>query len=138
MTIEDYDQLTELFKKTPGIALREADSKNAIEKYLIRNKNLNFISTVNEKIIGCVMCGHDGRRGYLQHLIVSPEYRNRGIGEKLVKNCIDSLSNIGISKTHIFVFKNNEIGNNFWTSKGWKLREDVNMYSYISSDNENA
>ena len=138
MTIEDYEQLSKLFIKTPGIVFREADSKNAIEKYLDRNKNLNFVATDNETIIGCVMCGHDGRRGYLQHLLVKPEYRKKGIGEKLFKNCIENLSNIGISKTHIFVFKDNNIANRFWLNKDWKLREDVNMYSYISSNNENA
>jgi N-acetylglutamate synthase len=138
MTIDDYEQLIELFQQTPGIAVREADSKNAINKYLDRNKNLNFVATDNNKIIGCVMCGYDGRRGYLQHLIVKPEYRRKGIGENLFKNCIRNLDKIGISKTQIFVFKDNDIANKFWSNKGWKLREDVNMYSYISSKNENA
>ncbi|HJO95411.1 MAG TPA: GNAT family N-acetyltransferase [Victivallales bacterium] len=137
MTIEDYDKLIKLFRLTPGIAIREADSKDAIDRYLKRNANLNFVAVINDKIIGCVMCGHDGRRGYLQHLIVKSECRNKGIGEKLFNKCLEGLSDIGIYKAHLFVFKNNEIGNKFWLKKGWTFRDDVNMYSYISSDNMN-
>ncbi|MCP4178392.1 MAG: GNAT family N-acetyltransferase [bacterium] len=138
MTIEDYYQLIELFKSTPGIAFRESDSKDAVDRYLKRNENLSFVAVYDCKIIGCVMCGHDGRRGYLQHLIVKPEYRKQRIGEKLFLKCLEGLSDIGIYKTHLFVFKNNETGNSFWLKKGWRFRDDVNLYSYITSNNMNA
>ncbi len=138
MTIGDYDDIIVMFRETPGISVREADSRPATEAYLIRNPSLSFIAVEDSKVVGCVMCGHDGRRGYLQHLVVLPEYRNRGIGEKLFMACIDALQKIGISKTHIFVFKTNDLANKFWTDKGWIFREEINMYSYNSSSNENA
>lgn len=138
MTINDYDDIMAMFRETPGIAVREADSKEATETYLNRNPGLSFAAIVDSKIVGCVMCGHDGRRGYLQHLVVRPEYRNQGIGEKLFMACINALQKIGINKTHIFVFKTNDLANKFWADKGWKLREEINMYSYNSSSNANA
>lgn len=138
LTMDDYNGIINLFKSTPGITFREADSREATERYLKRNPSLSFIAEEDSKIIGCILCGHDGRRGYLQHLVVRPEYRNKGIGEALVKKCIDALGKVGISKAHIFVFKTNGIGNSFWTGKGWQFRDDVNMYSYNSSTNENA
>lgn len=138
MTIEDYDRLVELFVSTPGVTFRDADSREAIQRYLDRNPSMSFIAEIDSNIAGCVMCGHDGRRGYLQHLVVTPEHRNKGVGASLVSRCIDELSKIGISKTHIFVFKTNALGNSFWANKGWQLRSDINMYSYISGSSDNA
>ncbi|WP_417428783.1 GNAT family N-acetyltransferase [Kiloniella sp.] len=138
MLPSDHSALIELFKETPGVTLRDADSYPATERYLERNPELNFVIEDKEIIIACVMCGHDGRRGYLQHLVVKPNYRKLGLGQKLFKECLSRLSEIGIDKTHIFVFKDNGIANDFWQSKGWILREDVNLYSYTSSNSTNA
>ena len=77
-----------MFKQTPGITVREADSKYAIKNYLLRNPKLNFIAQEDDVIIACVMCGHDGRRGYLQHLVVQPKFRKKGIGKILFSQCI--------------------------------------------------
>lgn len=138
MTIADHPAIIEFFRVTPGVTLREADSFEATQRYLERNPNLSFVAVENDEVIGCVMCGHDGRRGYLQHLVVSPEYRRQGIGEALYKSCIDALEKVGIYKTHLYVFKTNEIGNAFWFAKGWIPRNDVNLYSFLNTDNENA
>jgi N-acetylglutamate synthase len=138
MLLDDHQSLIELFRVTPGVTVREADSIEATEKYLERNPGLNFIATDGEEIVGCVMCGHDGRRGYLQHLVVRTECRNNGLGQKLYTKCIEALSSVGIEKTHIFVFKTNNLANEFWSKRGWQLREDLNMYSYNASSNSNA
>ena len=137
MLISDYSKLLSLFKNTPGITVREADSKESILRYLDRNHNLNFVAVIDSNVIACVMCGHDGRRGYLQHLLVSPKYRNRGIGQMLFEKCLDNLEQIGIQKTHIFVLKNNTQANEFWSNQGWDMRDDINMYSYNRSSNSN-
>ncbi len=138
MTIDDYDDIIAMFRETPGITFREADSRDATRRYLERNPGLSFVTTVNEHVVGCVMCGHDGRRGYLQHLVVKPEHRRHGIGKALVRACINSLKQIGIYKTHIFVFKSNSPADAFWANNGWMLRDEINMYSYNTSSNENA
>lgn len=100
ITIEDHDQLIDLFSTTPVITLCDADSFEATKSYLERNPGLNFVKVVNDEIIGCVMCGHDGRRGYIQHLIVKPEYRRKGFGTLLFQACLDGLKQIGINKSH--------------------------------------
>ena len=136
--IEDYAVIIRMLESTPGVTVRDADSRDSTEAYLKRNPGLSFVATLGSKVIGCVMCAHDGRRGYLQHLVVIPENRQQDVGGKLFKRCIDALQVIGISKTHIFVIKANELANDYWTNKGWKLRDDINMYSYNCSPNENA
>ena len=149
MEIEDYEQIFNLFEKTPGIVIRDADSKEVIEKYLKRNPGLSFIAEIDEKhtlndidystrIVGCIMGAHTSRRGILEHLVIAAEFRKQGLGRKLFQKSIDALTSIGIEKSFIFVFKDNEVGNKFWSETGWMLRDDLNSYSYISSENMNA
>lgn len=137
MTIDDHDTLLQLLTETPGVTLREADSRKATASYLERNTGLSFVAICDDSIVGCIMSGHDGRRGYLQHLVVEPQFRRQGIGEKLVQSCLDALAQEGILKTHLFVFKDNDLGNSFWTDKGWILRDEINMYSFNDSVHEN-
>lgn len=138
LKIEDYDSVISLFESTPGVTVRDADSRASTESYLNRNPNLSFVKLEEGKIVGVVMSGHDGRRGYLQHLVVVPEFRKRGIGSALFNKCINALNSVGITKSHIFVFKNNDLANEYWRNSGWVLREELNMYSYNASTSTNA
>jgi GNAT superfamily N-acetyltransferase len=84
------------------------------------------------------MSGHDGRRGYLQHLLVLPNFRRQGISTALVNQCLDGLEAVGIKKSHIDVLKTNETGASYWTHKGWQLRTDILRYSFASSGGANG
>lgn len=83
------------------------------------------------------MSGYDGRRGYLQHLVVKSEFRKLGIGTNLYKACLDALQKLGLYKTHLFVQATNHAGESFWQKQGWVLREEVHMYSFNTSKNLN-
>lgn len=137
LTLGRYDEVLDLMKRTPGISVREADSKEAVARYLARNPGLSFIAE-DERVIGCAMCGHDGRRGYLQHVIVEESHRGRGIAQALVSRCLDRLEEIGIVKTHLDVFATNDRANEYWKKRGWKLRDDIYRYSLVRSTNPNA
>lgn len=137
MTIDHYQQVLELMKNTSGITIRDVDSREAIEKYLCRNPGLSFLAISNGKVIGCALCGHDGRRGYLQHVIVAPQYRKQGIASRLVQNCLEKLQEIGIYKTHIDVLVDNHDANRYWMKRGWILRTDINRYSFNMSSSAN-
>ena len=137
-TIDRYDEVSALMNRAPGVAVREADSREATERYLLRNPSLSFIAEEEGKIIGLAMCGHDGRRGYLQHVIVAPECRGRGVADALVTRCLAGLEVLGIVKTHIDVFVANEAANRYWKRRGWKKRDDVYRYSMTRSKDENA
>ncbi len=138
MTIADYDSVIELMRQTPGISLRDADSRLATARYLERNPGLSQVAESGGQIIGCVMCGHDGRRGYLQHLVVSPGFRRRGIANALVEASLLKLEQLGIGKCHVDVFKTNTLASRYWESQGWKLRTDIDRYSLIRSQSDNA
>jgi ribosomal protein S18 acetylase RimI-like enzyme len=123
---------------TAGLTLRSADSRELTERYLARNPGLSFVAMSGEEIIGLVMCGHDGRRGYLQHLVVKPSMRGQGIATALVRSSLAALKELGIEKTHIDVLVENSAAHRYWINAGWQKRDDIVRYSYIASADSNA
>lgn len=126
MTIDDYEVAYDLWLQCGNGLNDKDDSREGIEKYLKRNPNTSFVAVLNEKVVGVILCGHDGRRGIIQHACVSSGCRRLGIGRKLVNLALDALKEEGINKVLLVAFKKNEIGNRFWESQGFTLREDLN------------
>lgn len=119
MTLADYEAVIALMQQTPGVSVRDADSRAATARYLERNPGLSFVACAdNGALLGCVMSGHDGRRGYLQHLVVLPAQRRQGLANALVGHCLEALAALGIQKTHIDVFKTNTLAQAYWSSQG--------------------
>ena len=110
------------------------DSHEGIDKYLKRNPNTSFVAVLDEKIVGVILCGHDGRRGIIQHACVSPDCRRMGIGKKLVDLAFDALEKEGINKVLLVAFKKNESGNAFWESQRFILREDLKYRNKASTE----
>ena len=137
MKIEDYDEIYGLWAKCDGITLRVIDdSKDGILMFLKRNPNTNFVCRINGSIIGCILCGHDGRKGFIYHTVVKEDYRGKGIGTKLVGCAIDSLKKENITKIGVFVNSDNLRGNNFWDLHGFKQQENL-IYRILPLNNSN-
>jgi N-acetylglutamate synthase len=128
-SINDYDEVMALWRATPGIGLSDADSRAAIAAYLLRNPGLSFVAREAGRLVGAVLCGMDGRRGYLHHLAVHPDARRQGTGAALVEHCLAGLREVGIHKCHLFVIAGNAAGQAFWQHVGWKLRTDLVIMS---------
>jgi len=127
MKIGDYEVAYQLWTETDGMGLRSLDdSRQGIEKFLKRNPTTNFICKMDDKLIGLILCGHDGRRAYIYHAVVLEDYRGQGIGKLLLDKVVESVRSEGIHKIALVVFEDNFIGNNFWSSQGFRLREDLN------------
>ncbi len=129
MTGANYEGVLALWRASEGIGLSDADSPHAFAAYLARNPGLSLVARHAEKLAGAVLCGHDGRRGYLHHLAVSPESRCQGIGRALVMECLARLRRQGIQRCHIFVFRENRGALAFWHRIGWSTRSDLTMLS---------
>lgn len=126
MTIDDYEAVYNLWLNTPGMGLNDIDdSKEGIQKYLKRNPTTCFVALNQERVIGAILSGHDGRRGYISHTAVAISERNKGVGKALVDHAMMAMREEGISKVALVAFKKNEIGNRFWENRGFKVREDL-------------
>ncbi|MBW9156082.1 GNAT family N-acetyltransferase [Clostridium tagluense] len=136
MVIDHYEKVYHLWSNTTGMGIRSLDdSKNGIYKFLLRNPTSNFVAIINSEIVGVILCGHDGRRGYIYHAAVKINYRGQGIGKALLKAVYYALEQEGITKSGLVVFKTNEIGNSFWKSQEWEERTDLNYYSNAINNN---
>ena len=130
MTIDDYEEVYQMWLTTSRRALSEADEKPQLERYLKRNAGMSQVAVIDGKIVGTVLAGHDGRRGFIHHMAVMPEYRRQRIGHSLAEKAIEKIKAEGIDKTHIFSYQNNSTGQSFWSDFGFEKRDDVFVFSY--------
>ena len=126
MTIDDYNQVYSLWLDTPGMGLNDIDdSREGIEKYLVRNPGTCFVAECDGEIAGVILAGHDGRRGFIHHTAVTESKQRHGIGSMLVKTAVEALKREGINKVALVVFRRNEKGNKFWEKQGFITRSDL-------------
>ena len=125
MVIEDYEKVYQLWMSCTGMGLNNLDdSKEGIEKFLKRNPETCFVAEEGE-IVGVILAGNDGRRGYIYHTAVHPDYRKKGIAAKLVEHVEKAMEELGINKIALVVFDRNTAGNSFWEKQGFTVRDDL-------------
>ena len=135
MTIADYEGVHDLWKTIRGFAIRSIDdSKEGVERFLKRNPTASVVAVEDGKIVGSILCGHDGRRGCLYHVCVHENYRMQGIGKSMVVHCMKALEEEKISKVSLIAFTRNDIGNAFWNRIGWTKRQDLNYYDFVLNE----
>lgn len=129
LTIEDYDAMLELWNSTEQSrrALNPVDdSREGIERYCMRNPDTCFGAVSEDnRLIGVILTGHDGRRGIIHHMCVSSEYRRQGIASALVQTAEAALREEGIQKIFCLVFIDNDNANAFWEKMGYSLRSNL-------------
>lgn len=138
MAPEDYDSLAEMWRATPNMGLRSLDdSREGIVRFLERNPRTSFSAYEGKKLVGAILCGHDGRRGYIYHTVVLPEYRRCGIGSSLIEMAVKALQEEGITRVCLNVMETNQEGKKFWTNRGWEKKDFLGFYSKSITDREN-
>ena len=126
MTIDDYDKVYNLWMSCVGMGLNNLDdSREGINRFILRNPDTCLVAENDSAIVGVILVGNDGRRGYIYHTAVHPDCRKQGIAKKLVDDVMDELSALGINKVALVVFDRNELGNAFWESQGFTVRNDL-------------
>lgn len=126
----DYVEALDLWKRTPGMGLSDADSQERIEAFLAANPGLCFVARDGSgRLVGTVLCGSDTRRGYLYHLAVDAASRRQGLGRALAGAVLAALRGQGVDKCHLMVIRGNELGEAFWRAQGWTLRDDIALFS---------
>ena len=135
MQIEDYEDVYALWMSIHGFGIRSVDdSKEGVTKFLRRNPTTSIVACMDDRIVGAILCGHDGRRGCFYHVCVHEAYRKHGIGKAMAYKAMEALRIEGINKVSLIAFTSNEVGNQFWKDMGWTFREDLNYYDYTLNE----
>ena len=135
MTIEDYDDVYALWMTIHGFGIRIIDdSREGIERFLRRNPTTSIVAEADGRLVGGILCGHDGRRGCFYHVCVDEKYRKHGIGKQMAIAAMRALQAEQINKVNLVAFKKNTVGNQFWHTVGWDCREDFNYYEFVLNE----
>ena len=135
MTIDDYDGVYALWKKIKGFGIRSIDdSREGVERFLKRNPTTSVVAVEDGKVVGSILCGHDGRRGCLYHVCVDEAYRRHGIGKDMVVYAMKALQDEKINKVSLIAFTQNDIGNAFWNTIGWTERLELKYYDFTLNE----
>lgn len=124
----DFNDAFSLWKGVKGIGLRGSDNARDFSRFLARNPAMSFAAVSNGELVGTIMCGHDGRRGYIYHCAVADRFRRKGIAARLVTLSLSSLEREEIEKCTIFIFNDNDEGMEFWRNIGWEKRDDLAVF----------
>ncbi|MEP6685524.1 MAG: GNAT family N-acetyltransferase [Verrucomicrobiota bacterium] len=118
--IADFGGALAVWRMVDGVEVAEGDSEEEVTEYLLRNPGLSRVAERGNTIIGAALCGHDGRRGLIYHLAVAPEYQAKGIGQRLLQECVSGLRNAGLTRALILVSGENATGRSFWLRNSWE------------------
>ena len=135
MTMDDFEAVHALWMEIHGFGIRSIDdSREGVERFIRRNPTTSMVAVAEGKIVGAILCGHDGRRGCLYHVCVKKGYRRHGVGKSMVVACMEALRKEEINKVTLIAFTKNDIGNAFWNKIGWTEREDLNYYDFTLNE----
>ncbi|PYK28101.1 MAG: GNAT family N-acetyltransferase [Verrucomicrobia bacterium] len=119
-SITDYDAAVQVWQRVEGVEITEGDDRKGIAAFLARNPGLSRVAIDGPAIVGVALCGDDGRRGHIYHLAVDPAYQGRGLGKRLLDECLDGLRRAGVQRVIILVAGDNRRGAEFWKRYGWE------------------
>ena len=135
MLPEDYDKVSKLWMSIKGFAIRSIDdSREDVERFIKRNPSTSVVAQKGDRIVGTILCGHDGRQASFYHVCVSKSCRRQGIGTKMVVYCMNALKEQQINKIALIAFTKNDAGNAFWKQIGWTCRPDCNYYEFVLNE----
>jgi N-acetylglutamate synthase len=128
-TNDDHAAALKLWQASEGVGLSDADSFENIVRFLARNPGLSFVATDTGRVVATILCGHDGRRGLIHHLLVAPTHRRQGLGRTLLRRALAALGQAQIQKCHLLVFRDNAEGMAFWHGIGAEERVSLALFS---------
>jgi len=128
-TFEESDEaeVSQLWRSVFADDSPHNEPTKVMEAKMKVQRELFFVAESNDKIIGTVMAGYDGHRGWLYSVAVAPENRRKGIGGQLVKHAVNALRQIGCVKVNLQVRATNTQVVAFYESLGFRTEERVSM-----------
>ncbi len=135
-TENDIGAVLELWTESDGLGSGPGDTVEGITRFLRRNPELSLVACDGARVVGALLCGHDGRRGFIYRLAVASSHRRRGLAREMAQRCLLHLQSEGIPRCLVFVLTDNEAAKHFWQSLGGEVRSELQMLSIPVSANE--
>ncbi|MGS0765655.1 GNAT family N-acetyltransferase [Syntrophomonas curvata] len=132
---QDAAMMLELWRSIPGLGVGRGDDEGSLKAFMDKNPSTCLVLKKNKQLIGTVLGGFDGRRGYLYHLAVHPDYQGRGYGKTLLGQVSHELKLLGVPKIHLFAFSDNLEAAQFYKNQGWERRRDIKVFSWDTNNN---
>jgi N-acetylglutamate synthase len=137
-TAADVDAALQVWQQHAGVTLRADDTPAMLQPLLITGQLRLFVAECEAVVVGAVLVGNDGRRGYLYHLAVTERQQGRGFGRALVEAALEDLAAAGIPRTHVFVQNAQRSARAFWERMGWQPRVDLAVYTHVVAESGHA
>lgn len=122
--------MLELWRCIPGLGVGSGDEEESLRLFMERNPSTCLLLKDGERLLGTVLGGFDGRRGYIYHLAVHPDCQGQGYGRELLKEVLYELRKLGAPKIHLFAFNDNQLAAGFYQNQGWEWRRDIQVFSW--------
>ncbi|HEX4120113.1 MAG TPA: GNAT family acetyltransferase [Verrucomicrobiae bacterium] len=120
-------QVAALWKTTFGYQTAHNDPGLVIDKKLAANDELFFVATAGDAVVGTVMAGYDGHRGWLYSVAVAPSHQRQGIGTRLLRHAEQALIRKGCVKINLQIMEGNESVMKFYDSLGYSTEKRISM-----------
>ncbi|MGH1470269.1 MAG: GNAT family acetyltransferase [Cellvibrionaceae bacterium] len=133
-TLLDKDQVISLWEEC-GLTAPWNDPEKDIQRKMKVNPELFFVVKEESKILGTIMCGYDGHRGWVYYLAVCPQNRKKGIGRKLMSHAEQTLKENGCPKINLQVRNTNSAVLEFYKAIGYQVDEAVGLGKRLEADN---
>ena len=123
---EYQDAVVDLWRKC-SLVVPQNDPVEDIQRKLVFQPDLFFVALLDGKVIGSIMVGYEGHRGWMNYLAVLPEHQRRGYGRKLVEKAVDELKRLGCLKVNLQVRRSNVSVIEFYKHLGFKDDDVVGL-----------
>jgi ribosomal protein S18 acetylase RimI-like enzyme len=124
-------QVVELRQRVFGYRTGHNAPHFAIDKKLAVSDGLFFVAEAGGRVVGSIMAGYDGHRGWIYSLAVLPEYRRRGLGSRLMRHAEERLRLLGCPKINLQIMEGNEAVEAFYRNQGYQTEQRISMSKKI-------
>ena len=132
------DQLIELWQQVFGYTSAHNAPQFVIDKKLAAGDGLLFVAVAEGKVVGSIMAGYDGHRGWIYSVAVLPACRKRGLGSRLMQHAEEQLGSLGCPKINLQIMNGNEEVESFYRKLGYEAEPRISMGKKISTNISNA
>jgi len=123
---EYQDAVVDLWRKC-NLVVPQNDPVEDIQRKLVFQSDLFFVALLDGKVVGSIMVGYEGHRGWMNYLAVLPEHQRHGYGRKLVEKAVEELKKLGCLKVNLQVRRSNVSVVEFYKHLGFKDDDVVGL-----------